>query len=91
MEDWTNAMTTVFHWVSGLTILATIVGWFPAIAAFIAASWYIVQLYESATVQTWLRTRRLRRIAAYRVRISALEAQEKKARARRKAIDEVEE
>ena len=87
MEDWTAAITTVFHWISGLTIVATIVGWFPAVAAFIAASWYLVQLYESATVQTWLRTRRLRKIAAFKVRIAVLEAQEKKARAHRRASE----
>ena len=49
-------------------------GWLPGIAAFIALVWYVIQIYESATVQRWAAARRLRRIAALRAKIVVLEA-----------------
>lgn len=41
-------------------ILGTLAGYLPAIAAFGAIVWYAIQIYESKTVQAWLRIRRHR-------------------------------
>lgn len=39
---------------SGATILATIMGYLPAIAAIMGILWYGIQIWESATVQSFL-------------------------------------
>lgn len=41
-------------------IVSAIIGWLPAAAALIAVIWYLVQLYESKTIQRFL-DRRLRK------------------------------
>ena len=43
-------------------IVGTLMGWLPYLAAIIAVIWYLIQIYETNTVQTWLRTRRLAKI-----------------------------
>jgi hypothetical protein len=69
---------TIDKWVgnvvSGAAIFGSFLGWLPGIAAFIAFVWYLIQIYESATVQRWLAARRLRRIAALKAKIVVLEA-----------------
>lgn len=55
-------------------IFGSILGWLPGIAAFIAFVWYLIQIYESVTVQRWLAGRRLRKIAHLRAKIVVLEA-----------------
>jgi hypothetical protein len=57
------------------TIATTFIGWTPAIAAVVALVWYLIQIYESATVQHWLGTRRLRKIVRLRARAAVLETE----------------
>lgn len=59
------------------TIVSTIFGWLPPIAAAVALLWYFIQIYESTTVQTWLRARRDRKIARMKAAVIMLEAQNK--------------
>ena len=58
-------------------IVSTFAGWAPPIAATIAFIWYTIQIYESATVQTWLRNRRTRKIAHMKAAVLLMEAQNK--------------
>lgn len=53
------------------TIALTFIGILPGIAALLAAIWYIVQIYESKTVQAWLDRRR---IASRARKLAKLEA-----------------
>lgn len=39
------------HIASLGAIFATIAGWLPSIAALVAVLWYVLQIYESKTVQ----------------------------------------
>lgn len=65
-------------WLGNTASLAAIVsamlGWAPLFAAIVAAVWYLVQIYESATVQRYLASRRARKLARLKAQIVALEA-----------------
>jgi len=65
----------VGHLVSAGAILGAIVGYLPAIAALVGVVWYLVQLYESNTVQRYLRGRRERKIAKLTLELARLQAQ----------------
>lgn len=60
--------------VGGGTILATLAGAVPAIAAGVALVWYLIQIHESTTVQKWLKTRRIRKLAHLKAQALMLEA-----------------
>ena len=47
--------------ISAGAILGSMLGWFPPIAALAATLWYVVQIWESHTVQKWWRWHRLKR------------------------------
>ena len=53
-------------------VIGTIVGWLPYFAALVAFLWYVIQLWESRTVQYWWNSRqmarRLRKIAKLKAR-----------------------
>ena len=66
--------TWVGNIASVAAILGTFVGWVPAIAAGVALCWYLIQIYESQTLQRWLASRRARKIAHLRAKIVELEA-----------------
>jgi hypothetical protein len=70
--------STINQWVGNIVsagaIVGTFIGWLPGIAAFIAFVWYLIQIYESATVQRWLAARRVRKIASLKAKILVLEA-----------------
>ena len=36
-------------------VMATLAGWLPAIAALFSIIWSIIRIYESKTVQKWLK------------------------------------
>jgi hypothetical protein len=55
-------------------IVGTLLGWAPAIAAVIAGGWYLLQMYESKTVQAWVRDRRVRKLARLKAEAIMLEA-----------------
>jgi len=61
--------------ISASAILTTLLGLVPAIAAIVALLWYLVQIYESNTIQTWLKNRRLRKLARLKARVIMLQAQ----------------
>jgi hypothetical protein len=58
--------------VSAGAILSAFLGYLPPIAALLAIFWYGVQLYESRTVQRWLRVARIRKIRKRRLKLEAL-------------------
>ncbi len=58
-------------------IVSTMLSWLPQIAAIVALIWYIIQIYESPTLQRWFYTRRTRRIARMKAAVLLLEAQNK--------------
>lgn len=49
------------HVVSLGALVGTVAGWFPWLAAFVAFVWYVLQIYESHTVQKWLARRAVRK------------------------------
>ena len=61
------------------TILATLLGYLPEIAAILAILWYIIQIWESRTVQHWWRNRvmvrKAKKIARLRAREKVIVAQ----------------
>lgn len=61
------------------TWVGTLFGLLPALAALVAVIWYMIQIYESTTVQKWLDVKRLvwkaRRIAHIRAEQKLLQAQ----------------
>ena len=71
----------VLYWTmngaSGVAIITTIVGWLPPMAAVVALIWYIIQIYESDTIQNWIRGKRVRKIARMKARVLMMEAQNK--------------
>lgn len=72
--DQHNSITT---WLSNIlgagTIITAIIGIMPALAAAVAMTWYAIQVYESRTVQAWVRERRVRKIAKLKARLLMLE------------------
>ena len=69
----------ILSWVGNSASIAavasTMIGWLPPRAAFIALVWYIIQIYESDTVQRKLRMRRTRKLARMKAQVIMLEAQ----------------
>lgn len=49
------------HAISTSTIIMTVLGWLPAMAAAAAFLWYVISIYETKTVQDWLTARRRRK------------------------------
>lgn len=59
-----DGLHDIMHALSLATILGAIAGWLPHIATALAIAWYLVRLYENATVRKlgrWLRRVVLRR------------------------------
>lgn len=69
----------VAHVFGAGTIAATIAGVFPPIAAFFAFLFYMVQLWESSTVQHYVRNKRMvwkaRKVARLRAKEKVITAQ----------------
>ncbi len=70
-------LSYVGNGASGLAIVTTIFGWLPPAAALIAIVWYVVQIYESDTIQKWVKSRRIRKIARMKAQVLLMEAQNK--------------
>lgn len=74
---------SVSTWISNIVstgaVAATILGYVPAAAALVALIWYMIQIYESATVRRWLADRRVRKLARLKARVIMLEAQSRAA------------
>lgn len=82
VEHGQNVTNWVVNTAAISTIISTIIGWLPQIAAFIAMLWYAIQVYESATIQGWLKRRRLQKVAKLKILIADMEdrAKEKAAK-----------
>lgn len=76
MEDTTHSIQA---WAGNIISVGAIAGsWLghiPALAAIVALIWYLIQIYESLTVQRWLANRRVRKLARLKARVVMLEAQ----------------
>lgn len=48
--------------ISVSTVVATIAGWLPAIAALLTLVWTAIRIYETKTVQRFLRRRKQRKV-----------------------------
>lgn len=74
-----NEHSPISYWLANVagagSIVASAVGYLPAFAAAVALIWYLIQITESKTVQTWIKTRRIRRLAKLKARAILLEAQ----------------
>lgn len=57
------------------TVVSTIFGWMPPIAAGAALVWYYIQISESDKVRRWITGRRVRKLARLKARALMLEAQ----------------
>lgn len=60
--------SAVPHGASIGALAATFMGWLPVIVAIIPAIYYGVLIFESKTVQKWIRRRRLKRAARRRAK-----------------------
>lgn len=81
-----NPLNYAADGVAAGTIVMTLVGVLPGIAAVLAAIWYLVQIYESKTVQGWLDRRR---IASRARKLAKLEAKKLVVLAEIDAIEKV--
>lgn len=79
MDQNTHVSTWVASAISGAAILSSMLGWVPAFGALVAAIWYLIKIYESATVQRWVHSRRIRKLARLKARVIMLEAQAQRA------------
>ena len=41
--------------ISLVTVVATLASWLPAIAALLSIVWTVIRIYETPTVQGWMR------------------------------------
>ena len=77
-------------WVGGilspLTIVGTWIGYLPYVAATVAVIWYIIQIWESRTIQAWWTNRQLVRRSR---KIARLKAAEKVITAKLSALQKV--
>jgi uncharacterized protein HemY len=69
-----NFTLWISNLVGGVTIVSTLTGMVPAIAAGVALVWYLIQINESATVQKWRNGRRVRKLAHLKAQALMLEA-----------------
>jgi chromate transport protein ChrA len=68
-------MNTIISYVVAPGVLvATVAAALPPLAALVAIVWYLVQIYESKTVQRWLATRQQRRLARMKAAVMMAEA-----------------
>lgn len=59
--------------ISAGAVIGTFLGYLPLMAAFLAMLWYVIQIWESRTVQDWWRNRQEVRKAKKLVRLRAEE------------------
>lgn len=56
-------------------ILAALAGYLPPIAAILAIAWYLLQFWESRTLQAYMQKRAQRRIVTLTAKLAALQLQ----------------
>lgn len=72
--------------LSASAIVASLLGYLPVIFAAVGAVWYVIQIWESRTVQHWIQNRRMVRQAK---RIARLRAKEKVITAQLEAMESI--
>lgn len=70
-HDHTALMNSVGNLVSAGTIMGTLAGALPPLAAAVAVLWYLIQIWESQTVQKSLHRRRRRHLRRRRAKAVA--------------------
>jgi len=60
MNEPARHFSHILDWVSAGAVIGSIAGILPPIAAVFAIIWYCIQIYESKTVQNWIRRRKER-------------------------------
>lgn len=72
---------SVSYWfgnaVSSAAIITAIMGILPAAAALVGLIYYLIQIYESTTVQHWFALRRIRKLARLKAQVMMIEARGK--------------
>jgi len=84
MENQFDASHILGHIVSFMAVVGAWLGlWvgivpvmFATAASIVALIWYSLQVYESSTIQLWMRNRRARKIAYLKTQMTALEARQ---------------
>ncbi len=74
--DYDGILTSAWwaaHIASPFALIGTFFGLFPLITSVVVFVFYVVQLYESKTVQGWLARRRTTKLLKLRARILMLE------------------
>ena len=74
MENQFDVSHVLGHLVSLGAIFGTVSGIVPAIAALVALIWYALQIWENKSVQTYIRTRRMRKIVKLRAKLVKAQA-----------------
>lgn len=74
MESHSNPITWIISTAASTTIVTTLAGLLPPIAATVALVWYFIQIYESHTYRSWTAKRRVRKIARLKARLLMLES-----------------
>lgn len=66
-------MNATFDAGAAAAIFATLLGWLPPIAAVLAILWYLLQFWESRTLQSFMQKRVQRKIMRLTARLAALQ------------------
>lgn len=77
MNNENSMIHNLIFWLGNTTslgvIITTILGWVPAVAATIAIVWYMVQLYESKTIQRLIENRLRKKLIKLKAEAAHLE------------------
>lgn len=56
-----------------IAVLSSLLGWVSPLAALIAVIWYVIQIWESRTIQAWVQKRHERKIIRLAAKLAALQ------------------
>ena len=73
MENQFDVSHWIGHIVSLFALTGSMFGLLPAIAGVAALAWYVIQIWESRTVQEWAQRRNHRKILQYAAKLAALQ------------------
>jgi hypothetical protein len=75
MQDF-DLLSWAGHSLSWISILGVVIGWLPSVAVLLAILWYVLQIWDSRHVQTWISNRRVRKLAKLKIEMARLTALE---------------
>jgi uncharacterized membrane protein (Fun14 family) len=55
VEQHIQSVKPVMDAISIGSVIGTLMGWLPAIAAFLSIVWTLIRIYETETVRKWLK------------------------------------